>query len=292
MTDVTETEFIKQKAKEEIQDSKIGKVSGVFEHTEADDDTNFEINALIDGDLFEERAVTYTSPGTDSIHVPKVGDRVQIDYFEGENKRPIARGVSYSRVDRAPLGKAGMYRDKYDSGESPSGKGDIKLTGYTNYDIDISSKDKSDASPVETFLQIAKHKEEPETADSASAPMAIEMYDSPTDQKDESRIRLKGNQVDGDDTKSMEVELDMKKGTISIQAFDDTDLYDFEIDVKNGTARLSGDGTNQMGMSLDFNTDEFTLIDGSGYGIESDGSGNFTWHYESINYSQSTTTSL
>jgi len=42
------------------------------------------------------------------------------------------------------------------------------------------------------------------------------------------------------------------------------------------------DGTD-MGLELNFDTGAFTLGDGSGYGIESDGNGNFTWYNNDIN---------
>ena len=38
-----------------------------------------------------------------------------------------------------------------------------------------------------------------------------------------------------------------------------------------------------MGIELDFGSGEFKIGDGSGYGIESDGDGNFTWYYETLN---------
>lgn len=42
-------------------------------------------------------------------------------------------------------------------------------------------------------------------------------------------------------------------------------------------------GNTDMGLELDFGSGEFKLGDGSGYGIVSDGSGNFDWYYETLN---------
>lgn len=39
-----------------------------------------------------------------------------------------------------------------------------------------------------------------------------------------------------------------------------------------------------MGLRLNLSTGEFQLGDGSGYGIESDGAGNFTWYLTSLDY--------
>lgn len=41
-------------------------------------------------------------------------------------------------------------------------------------------------------------------------------------------------------------------------------------------------GGTDMGLELNFDTGEFTLGDGSGYGITSDGSGNFKWYHNTI----------
>lgn len=50
------------------------------------------------------------------------------------------------------------------------------------------------------------------------------------------------------------------------------------------------DNNTDMGLVLNFRTGEFKIGDGSQYGIESDGNGNFTWHANSVNFSTEGTT--
>lgn len=47
-------------------------------------------------------------------------------------------------------------------------------------------------------------------------------------------------------------------------------------------------GNTNMGLEMDFGSGEFKLGDGSGYGIVSDGNGNFTWHRKDINKTSGT----
>lgn len=271
MFDGTDTDFVKERAKEEISDPKLGRVVRVYEHIDPDDNSNFECDIVVDGQRFENRAIEYLGSHSNQIAAPMVGETVLMIFREGENSPPLLLGMGYTNRDRAPLARAGMYRDVYKAGYSPTGDGDIKVTGYTKYSDNPAIKDVNNLSVEETFYQISKDTQSPNPSQSGEAPMLIEMYDSPPYAKDESRITLEGNVVDDDDTKSLNVSLDMKAGTVKVEA---------------------NDAGTSFGLSLDVTTGEVTLIDGDGYGIESDGSGNFTWHHQSINFSEDTTTSL
>lgn len=271
MFDGTDQDFVKQRAKEEITDPKLGTVAQVYEHIEADDDSNFECDVLVDGTLFEERAIPYLSAHSNQISAPMVGEQVLIVFREGENSKPILLGTGYTNRDRAPVARAGMYRDVYDAGFSPTEGGDIQVTGYTEYSDNPSLSDPDNLSVERTWYQVSKDSQTADPSFSGDAAMLMGMYDSPTYADDASEITLEGNAVDGDDTKSMNVTLDFKSGTVEVRAENDTGEFGLSIDVKSG---------------------EFTIIDESGYGIESDGSGNFTWHHESIEMSEGTTTTL
>jgi hypothetical protein len=50
--------------------------------------------------------------------------------------------------------------------------------------------------------------------------------------------------------------------------------------------RDSSDSDATWGLRFDLKTGEMKLVDPSGYGIVSDGDGNFTWEYESKNETQ------
>jgi hypothetical protein len=242
MLDGNQYDFIRQQAKDEISDPKLGEVVEVYEHLSEDDNSNFECDVIMDGGLFEERAVSYNGSHSNQISPPRVGDVVLVLYRAGENNKPILMDVGYSREDRAPLGRSGMYRDVYESGESPAGDGDLKITGYTEYSDNPALKDKSKLEPEKAWVQISKELPTPDPSSPDDAPMTFEMYDSPAD--DEAHVTASFNVVDGQET----------------------------------------DGT--WGFKFNLKTGEFKIVDANGYGITSDGNGNFTWNYETINYNQ------
>lgn len=271
MFDGTQQDFVKQRAKEEIKNPKLGQVVQVYEHINENDNSNFECDVFVDGGLFEERSIPYLGEHSSQISAPMVGESVLIVFREGENNRPILIGTGYTNKDRAPLARSGMYRDVYDAGLSPTGEGNIKVTGYTKYSDNPAQKDPDTMVPEATWYQIGKEEPSPNPLNVESAPMAIEMYDAPTAFDDKSHIKLRGNEVDQDESKALDITLDFKAGTAEVKA---------------------ENSTGEFGISIDVNTGEFTLIDQAGYGIESDGSGNFTWHHETIDMSEGTTTSL
>lgn len=278
MFEGTDTDFIKSKASELIDDPRIGRVTRVYEHLAPEDDSNFEVDVIFDGGASEERSVPYNGSFSGQMAPPRVGDKVVIGYYEGEKKQPFIMDIVYTATDRAPLGRAGMYRDVYESDTSPVGDGDIYLTRYTEYDKnpalfaenpEVDKENQKDLNPERTTIQIAKQADTPDPPIEADIDMRMEMVDAPADNT--ARVRLSGSQIDGDDSQGLSVELDFK----------------------SGEARLTAENANgEFGVKLDSKNGTFTLIDENGYGIESDGNGNFTWHYESIDHSQGTTTSL
>jgi len=241
MFERTQQNLIKQKAKEVLREPKIAKVIQVYEHGGEEDDSNFEADVVYDGGTVEERVVPINGPHSDSIAIPKVGDKVIISYLAGETGQPYITDVAYTNKNRPPLGMAGMFRDKYDSDTSPAGDGDIYVTKQTVYDKDVSQESSESATPEDVFIQWAKRTgDEANPVNEDSLPAKVEFYDSP--KNDESHITIELNAVDG------------------------------------------GDSDATWGIKFDLKTGEFTLVDASGHGITSDGNGNFTWSYNSIEY--------
>lgn len=228
---------------EQVKHPIIGVVTQVYEHAAEDDDTNFEVDVEIDGVRTEQRCTVFT-PGSDVISVPKNGDKVLIIYREGSTKTPIAVGNGWSNTDRPPLGRAGMFRNQFESGTSPAGDGNLNITGYTSYNESVASTDKRELTPEEAFVQISKHAEgdnvNPSTAD--PVPAKIEMYDSSSN--DQSWISVEINKEDGSDS----------------------------------------DAT--WGIKFNIKTGEWKLVGPKGFGIESDGEGNFTWHHKTIDFNE------
>jgi hypothetical protein len=328
MLDGTDIDFTKQKSEEDRHGPKYGKVVQVYENLN-NTNSNFECDVVIDAGTFEERAVPYNGSHSGQIAPPKVGDSVLVIYREGENSKPVLMQAGYTNRDRSPLARSGMYRDVYESWQpeetddegnvvrseafGPAGRGDIKLTGYTLYDKTPSLNEKEELVPERTWFQISKEKKTPDPSDPDISPMVMEMYDSVSE--DEAHIELVGNIIDNDDTKSLDMKMDFKEGTAKTTATNETSGMTTEIsqDVKNDVMNLvADDGTDEYtvdfdpsvpsitiqntadetGFKLNFDTGSFKILGAQGHGIESDGSGNFTWHHESIDFSEGTTTSL
>lgn len=247
--DRTERDFIRKQIDEVSEPSRIGRVVSVYEHTESDDDTNFEVDVLFPQEDTQHRQIPIQSSNNDSIAIPKVGDKVLVEYRRGETNMPIARNFVYTNKDRPPVGRAGMWRQRFEAADgSPAGDGNIHLTGYTSYDGDPSEDDKTTIEPTETWLQIAKHGDEDTPPE--DPPLKIEVYDSPSSENDAAHVSIELNNVDG----------------------------------SNSSAT--------WGMKFDLKDGSMTMLDGEGYGIESDGQGNFTWHHEAVDFSEGSTSSL
>jgi hypothetical protein len=242
-----ETALIKKVVREQLSKPEVGVIDRVFEHTSPDDDSNFEVDVIFSGGEREEKRVPVHTPGSGQITPPKSGDKILVFFTEDSTNRPIAFGTGWSNEDRPPLGKAGMYRDRFDSDTSPSGDGDLNITGYTKYDGDPSTEDKRTLNAQQSFVQISKHAEgeNVDPSKSGDLPAKIEMFDSP--ETDESWITV-------------------------------------EINTRDGT---NSDAT--WGIKFNIKTGEFKLIDPSGFGIISDGDGNFTWEYKSLTENQNDT---
>lgn len=273
----TDRDFIKNVSNEQISDPKFAKVKRVYEHREQPnpsndnegDDSNFEIDVVTDDEEFGERAAPLSAVGSDHIEVPQVGDTVVLDYLDSEGDDPIVRGVGSTVDDRPPVGRAGMSRDRYESGKSAVGTGNMYFTGYTERSRNPAEVDKDFTIPERSWIQIGKHDPTPGPIKREMAGMLIEMRDNPLN--DEASITLRGNQVDQNSNEGIAIDLDFTTGDLELRA---------------------ENSTGEFGVNFNTKTGEFTLIDQNGYGIESDGQGNFTWHYESIEHSQGTTTNL
>lgn len=264
-----ERDFVRHLVRNMVQNPRVGRVVQVYEHVSDGDNSNFEADVIFPAEAdVEHRVSPIQGPHSDSIAVPRVGDKVVVEYLNGDKKNPLIRGIVDTNQDRAVKGEAGMWRKKLLSDTSPVGDGDLYVTTHTRYNKNPALNDYRDLTPEQSFVRVAK-KADAMDEPSDEPPMYMELFDDPLN--GESRIRLQGNQVDGDSSQSMDVDLDFKAGTMRFEAENSTGVFGVEVDVKNGT---------------------FTIIDQNGYGIESDGSGNFTWHHESIDMSEGTTTSL
>lgn len=192
----TDVALIKKEIDEQITQPRVGVVTQVYEHADGNDDSNWEVDVEIDNSIVERRVPVHAI-GNDMIVAPKNGDKVLIVYTDGETSRPIAYSTGWSNTDRPPVGRAGIYRNVFESGDTPAGSGDLHITGYTEYDQPVSSFDKRELNPQETRVQIAKHAsdENINPADGDDIPAKIEMYDSVED--DESWISVEINAENG-----------------------------------------------------------------------------------------------
>lgn len=214
--DRTQSSFIEQKIKGEIDEQRTGKVLTVYEHLETDDKSNFEVDVAVDGGTRLERVAPMTHSGSDSIDVPKVGDTVLVGFRAGESPEPIITGYAYTVTDRPPKGKAGMSRNEFKSDDSPAGSGNLYTTGYTKYDQDPADVDQSNLTPEESLVQIAKRADaEPDPTEESALPAKVEFYDAPA--KDEAHVTVELNKRDSADSDATwGIRLDLKTGEVKL----------------------------------------------------------------------------
>lgn len=78
---------------------------------------------------------------------------------------------------------------------------------------------------------------------------------------------------------------------MAVEMFDDPQNDSAEVTVK--LEKVDGsDSSATWGLKFDLKTGEFKILDADGYGITSDGSGNFEWYHENVNFNEGSTTSL
>jgi hypothetical protein len=240
-----ERDFIRSIVRNVVQNVRIGEVAQVYSHVRDDDGSNFEADVLFPEEDEETRVAPIQGPHSNSIAVPKVGDKVVVEYIHGDKKNPIIRNIIHTDENRAPKGEAGMWRKRLDSGVSSGSVGDLFVTAHTRYNNNPAIDDYNSSIAEQAFFRVAK---KDDAMDESNLPMTLEVYDDSV--SDDAYIKAEANKVDGSDSAVP---------------------YGFKVDLNDGS---------------------FTIIDSDGYGIESDGSGNFTWYYETIDYNQGSTTTL
>jgi hypothetical protein len=145
-------------------------VTQVYEHTDPDDNNNF----VVDIDVFGEEeipTVPFIQPSIGEINVPSVGDTVVIEWRAGDKQVPVARQAMHTLQQRAPVGRAGMWR-------RDAGGGTIFTESYTVYDGDPSLDDPDDLTVEQSYSRIAAKDSagDAEESDATSLPAAVEVY--------------------------------------------------------------------------------------------------------------------
>ena len=250
--DATQGAQISKQIQQAVERPRLGRVVEVFEHVNDADRSNFEVDiSLLDTSSKQLRAVAWQAPQNDEVHVPKVGDKVVVEYRGKSKKTPIARNAVFTNEDRPPKATAGTWRKRVESDSSPAGDGDLYIESETRYSEDPSDPafDPVEATIESSMIRMAKKADDlDDSRDTMDLPMNVEILDDPDG--DAAHVKVELNKLDG------------------------------------------ADSSASWGMMFDLKTGTFKILDAEGYGIESDGAGNFTWHYETIDYSQGTTTSL
>lgn len=236
--------FIQKEIQEKVKLPRIGVVTQVFEHSSENDDSNWEVEVQFNGGVSQEDRIPFHSPTSESISPPKNGDKVLVIYTDGHTNKPVALSTAWSNKDRPPVGKAGMYRNEFESGLSAAGEGNLYINGYTKYNKSVASYDKRNLNPEETFVQIAKNpsSQNVDPSTKPDLPAKIEMYDS------------------------------AKSGDSWISV---------EINKEGGS-----DSDATWGMKFNIKTGEWKLVGPKGFGITSDGNGNFVWKHKEIVYDE------
>lgn len=251
--DRNNTTLIQKEIRNNVQHPKIGRVDEVFEHGKADDDSNFEANVIVppvenptDDDIEQECPIL--NPGNDAIDIPKVGDKVLLIYTEEKQQKPFVTDTVWTNKDRPPIGKTGMYRRKFEIDES------IKPSPSGPGDIFVNGYTKYDKDPYNT----KKSELIPERTVYQISKHTKDSNFIPTEQEE---IPAKIEMYDAPKDDESHV-------TISLNYVDNEE----------------SDAT--WGIKFDLKTGEFKLVDPNGFGIISDGEGNFTWHHKSIDFNE------
>lgn len=108
--DNTESAYLERKIDSQVSGIQFGEVVEVYEHTQADDNSNFEVDVILRDEAQERREVPIMTARRGEISVPEVGDTVLVGFLDGVSEAPVVLGNIYTDQTRPPLGRAGMYR--------------------------------------------------------------------------------------------------------------------------------------------------------------------------------------
>jgi len=242
--DRSQTGLIENQVAQQSTDTKVGNVIQVFEHTDADDGSNFEADVVFDGGTRTERVAPVALNGPQSIAVPRVGDTVLVDFLDDESETGVITGHVSTVASRPPVGKAGLRRRRIPGANSPLGNGDLYIDTFTDFiGGEPASTAPENLDADESLIRLAAYDSPEANPTNETTPAAsIELREAET--ADEATISLKINKTDGSDT------------------------------------------SQTWGVQLNVKTGAITVSDSSGFGIESDGNGNFTWHHKSIDFNE------
>jgi hypothetical protein len=204
---------------------------------------NVAANVAVAGRESEEKLVAVGSTTNDSIDVPRVGDTVLLEFLSDESERPVITKVFDTQDKPSLISRAGMHKERYPSRFSQAGDGDIYITKYTQYFDDNGGPELVD--PKNLFPK-------------------------------QSIFQIAKRETDVADPFSAE------PANAKVEFFDNTETGDAHVEI--AFTKVGGvDADTTWGMKFDIRTGEFKIVDASGYGIVSDGAGNFTWENRSIN---------
>ena len=102
-----------RKIRDSTPSAVLGTVVTVFEHTEADDDSNHEANIILRDGGKELRRVPIVASRNGEAIVPEEGDYVLVSYLGGQQTAPLITGVLHTGQNRAPLARSGHWRQRF-----------------------------------------------------------------------------------------------------------------------------------------------------------------------------------
>jgi len=237
-------------AKKILEDEKrtdIGTVTRVVEHKQEDDVSNFEVFVSVGGGDRVERFAPIVSSTRDTIEVPSVGDTVLLEFLSEQSSRPVIVGIVNTSLKRALLGKAGMKKSRTRSSNSAAGGGDLYATEFTGYKNDEPGPELED--PISLSPEEAYIQVAKKEEDTA-------------DPRDDENLPFKVEVYDGPKDNEAHISVEINKVA-------------------------GGDSDVTWGMKFDIKTGEIKIVDPEGYGITSDGFGNFEWEYKTIEFTES-----
>jgi hypothetical protein len=109
----SQSEYIAEKARDEVSNSLIAEVTKVFVHDEQSDSSNHEVNCRVVNDTEEFRRIPVHVGQPGEAIVPQQGDFVEVSFIDSATQSAFVSDFVYTDQTRAPLGREGHWRRRF-----------------------------------------------------------------------------------------------------------------------------------------------------------------------------------
>jgi hypothetical protein len=285
---------IRQIASETFEENRIGKVTEVYPRSLREERFTHECDVLLLSEDREIKNVQVSKTAMDTVSVPRKDDICMVSYEGLRNSTPyistfynISRPIDEDRPDDIALLK------RYEA--LPALYGDYRNRKWSEAEFTITrdvqpseDKDRTDRERwVDDDRQIKLGKRvNVFQGDSGTKYANFDMgarFDLGKKKINIGDFKPADNEQDFNDIE-FGITLDIDGDEINI--LDNEEKANITIKKNSNDEKvveiMNDEGSPSMGIRLNMDTGEFKIGDGSEYGIESDGNGNFDWYFQSL----------